>query len=263
MTRRHRKIHHKFEDTDRTNTKRMQKPKHDRLNVLSEGGITDALAGLTADQHAALLADVRSDKQRADLVIHLQQTYGNKYVQRLVNSEIVQAKLTVNAPGDVYEQEADRMADAVTEATNTTVKRQEEEGEAQAQRQEEEEEVQMKSAEEEKQVQAKVVDNQPLVVPGNLERQINTARGNGQPLLEEVRLPMEKALRADFSGLKVHTDSEADRLSESLQARAFTTGRDIFFKKGEYNPESAKGQKLLAHELTHTQQQDASKRIAP
>jgi hypothetical protein len=252
MTRRHRRIHRDSEDTNRTNAKSMQKPKQDRLNVLNQAGITDVLAELTAEQHAALLADANSDIQRANLVIHLQQTYGNRYVQRLLNFEIVQAKLTVNAPGDVYEQEADRIADAVTNATITTVKRQEEEEEVQMQPVEEEEE----------QVQAKLADNQPLVVSGNLEKQINAARGNGQPLSEEARAPMEKAIGADLSGVRVHTDANADALSQSLQARAFTTGRDIFFENGEYNPESAKGQELLAHELTHTVQQGASNRIA-
>jgi hypothetical protein len=56
----------------------------------------------------------------------------------------------------------------------------------------------------------------------------------------------------------VHTDQEADTLSRSLSARAFTTGNDIFFKQGEYNPDSTAGQKLITHELAHTIQQGAS-----
>ena len=73
---------------------------------------------------------------------------------------------------------------------------------------------------------------------------------------------MEQAFGADFGGVRVHTDSDSDALSQSLQARAFTTGKDIFFSSGEYDPSSSAGQHLLAHELTHTIQQGASNRIA-
>jgi hypothetical protein len=73
---------------------------------------------------------------------------------------------------------------------------------------------------------------------------------------------MEQAFGADFRGVRVHADIGADALSQSLQARAFTTGQDIFFKSGEYNPESSSGKQLLAHELTHTRQQGATDRLA-
>jgi hypothetical protein len=69
---------------------------------------------------------------------------------------------------------------------------------------------------------------------------------------------MEQAFRADFSGIKIHTDSEADRLNKSIQAKAFTTQKDIFFKSGEYNPDTSSGQQLIAHELTHTIQQNSA-----
>ena len=62
----------------------------------------------------------------------------------------------------------------------------------------------------------------------------------------------------DFSDVRVHTDAEANELNHDLQADAFTTGKDIFFRDGKYNPASSDGQKLLAHELTHVvQQRDA------
>jgi hypothetical protein len=69
---------------------------------------------------------------------------------------------------------------------------------------------------------------------------------------------MEGAFGADFSGVKVHTDSKSHELNQSIQARAFTTGQDIFFRQGEYNPGSRPGQELLAHELTHVVQQNGS-----
>jgi len=103
------------------------------------------------EQHAALLASAHSDSVRANLALQLQQTYGNRYVQRLVESVGAQAKLTVNAPNDVYEQEADRVAEAVNSTIAPSVQWQkEEEEELQTkpllQRQEEEEEFAMKLA---------------------------------------------------------------------------------------------------------------------
>jgi len=66
---------------------------------------------------------------------------------------------------------------------------------------------------------------------------------------------MESTLHADFSRVRVHTDTEADALNRALHARAFTTGRDIFFGRHEYNPATSDGRELLAHELTHVVQQ--------
>jgi hypothetical protein len=69
---------------------------------------------------------------------------------------------------------------------------------------------------------------------------------------------MGKAMGADFSGVKVHTDSQSDKLNRSLSSRAFATGPNLFFKQGEYNPGSRSGQELIAHELTHVVQQGST-----
>jgi hypothetical protein len=100
--------------------------------------------------------------------------------------------------------------------------------------------------------------NDPLggmSVDATLESQINGARGGGAPLPDNLQRSMGDAFGTDFSGVRVHHDSGADQLNRSVQAKAFTTGADIFFKSGEYNPGSQGGQKLLAHELTHVVQQ--------
>ncbi|NES82756.1 MAG: DUF4157 domain-containing protein [Moorea sp. SIO2B7] len=91
----------------------------------------------------------------------------------------------------------------------------------------------------------------------DFEHTLNRAKGGGSPLDHAFRAKVEPAMGADFSGVKVHTDNDADQLSKSIQAKAFTTGNDIFFKKGEYEPGSQKGQELLAHELTHVVQQSS------
>ena len=67
---------------------------------------------------------------------------------------------------------------------------------------------------------------------------------------------MEQVFGADFSGVKVHTDATSDELNQAIQAKAFTTGEDIFFRSGAYEPSSWGGQELLAHELTHVVQQN-------
>lgn len=88
-----------------------------------------------------------------------------------------------------------------------------------------------------------------------VERAIQQQRGGGQPLDTGVRHQMESSMNADFSRVRVHTGGQADTLNHALSARAFTTGHDIFFRQGAYQPGSFVGRELLAHELTHVVQQ--------
>jgi hypothetical protein len=86
---------------------------------------------------------------------------------------------------------------------------------------------------------------------------INRERGGGQPLDTALQKQTSAAMGHDFSGVRVHTSPEADDLSRQLGAKAFTTGQDIFFREGAYDPHSSGGQELLAHELTHAVQQSS------
>ena len=92
-----------------------------------------------------------------------------------------------------------------------------------------------------------------------IERTIASSRGSGQSLDGTIQAQMGEAFNADFSGVRVHTNTEADALNRSVSARAFTTGQDIYFREGEYNPGSASGKELLAHELTHVVQQSGGR----
>jgi hypothetical protein len=96
-------------------------------------------------------------------------------------------------------------------------------------------------------------------VETGVAQQIESARGGGQPLEKGVRRQMEGSFGANFTGVRVHTDQQADTLNRSLNARAFTVGNDLFFRSGEYKPASSGGQRLLAHELTHTIQQGGAR----
>ncbi|MBL7816711.1 MAG: DUF4157 domain-containing protein [Saprospiraceae bacterium] len=92
------------------------------------------------------------------------------------------------------------------------------------------------------------------------ESQLSSSKGGGSALPADTQQKMESSMGADFSGVRVHTGSEAANLSDNINARAFTHGNDIYFNSGEYNPSSSEGQRLLAHELTHTVQQGAAVR---
>jgi hypothetical protein len=88
-----------------------------------------------------------------------------------------------------------------------------------------------------------------------LARRIESMSGAGSPLDESTKARLELGLGASLSGVRIHTGGEADKLSREMQAAAFTTGQDIFFRSGLFNPHTSEGLRLLAHEATHTVQQ--------
>lgn len=98
----------------------------------------------------------------------------------------------------------------------------------------------------------------PAEVDEQIAGQISASRGSGAALNEGISARAGQALGQDFSSVNVHTDSGADNLSRSLSAKAFTTGSDIYFREGAYQPGSSEGQRLIAHELTHVVQQGGS-----
>jgi Domain of unknown function (DUF4157) len=201
----------------------------------------------------------------------------------------IQAKLNIGEPNDKYEQEADATASKVVQQINSptqdqSIQREEsmedEDEELQMkpissiQREEamedEDEELQMKPIssiqreesmeEEDEELQMKSLVQRRENLGGgeastDLESSIQSARGSGQSLDPNLQAKMGQAMGADFSGVKVHTDSQSDQLNKSIQAKAFTTGQDVFFRQDAYKPSSKDGQELIAHELTHVVQQ--------
>ena len=79
--------------------------------------------------------------------------------------------------------------------------------------------------------------------------------GGGEPLPGAVRGFMEPRFGQDFRGVRVHRDATASELTERVQAKAFTVGSDVFFRRGHFEPSSERGKRLIAHELTHVVQQ--------
>ncbi len=87
---------------------------------------------------------------------------------------------------------------------------------------------------------------------------IQSKKGSGNKLDSNIAEKAGGAMGQDFSSVNVHTDSQSDTLNRELGAKAFTTGNDIFFQSGAYDPGSSDGQRLISHELTHVVQQGGS-----
>jgi hypothetical protein len=97
----------------------------------------------------------------------------------------------------------------------------------------------------------------------DVESAIAMTRGTGQKLDEGSRDKVGGALGDSLEDVRVHTDPAANQLANSVSARAFTTGTDVYFAKDEYKPGSSDGQQLLAHELTHVVQQRGASTSGP
>jgi hypothetical protein len=143
----------------------------------------------------------------------------------------IQRKLTVNTPGDIYEQEAERITD---------------------------------------QVMAKPAHHAVSGAPPHVQRLAQQPTGGedaapasvyqalatpGRPLEPALRQDMEQRFGHGFSKVRVHTGSAAEQSAQDVNAHAFTLGDDIVFGVGRFEPTSHEGRRLIAHELTHTVQQ--------
>ncbi|MFN5157863.1 MAG: DUF4157 domain-containing protein [Betaproteobacteria bacterium] len=97
-----------------------------------------------------------------------------------------------------------------------------------------------------------------VTAPPDTAARIQSRRAGGTPLPQPLRRYMEPRFGADFSAVRLHTDAEAARLAQRLGARAVTTGEHVFVGAGQFQPDSAAGRELIAHELAHTVQQGAA-----
>jgi len=169
------------------------------------------------------------------------------------SSPPIQTKLTVNDPGDKYEQEADSVADKVMGTTDKP----------QIQRkcsscEDDDKKVQRKPASTGITPLVQTKGGDGAVATPALSNKIADTQGNGSSLDNATGAFMSDRFGVDFGSVKIHADNESAKMNRELNARAFTTGNDIYFNEGEYNPGSGKGKRLLAHELTHVVQQNSS-----
>jgi len=162
----------------------------------------------------------------------------------------VQRQLTVGAADDPLEKEADDMAGRVMRMPEPSF-------------------IQRKcahcGAEEKAQrkplasfIQKKAGGTGNTLATQSVSNQISATQGGGQTMPSTTRSFMESRFETDFSGVRIHTGDYAAQLSSELSAQAFTVGNDIYFNSGKFSPETTDGQHLLAHELTHTIQQQGA-----
>ncbi len=212
---------------------------------------------------------------------HLQQTIGNQAVQRLLHGSYeglkhdsgttampadakapVKTKPTVNTPGDVGEQEADRVGEQAIRMPDPKLqhlpvgRRLIDPDDA---------------LEQEANPVTDHVLRKPASPAGRQEGEdsprahsasSDLAGVGGQPLSKSVRSYFEPRFGRDFGRVNVHTDDRAASAAHALDAQAFSVGHDIVFARDAYRPETAAGKTLLAHELAHVVQQTTG-RAAP
>jgi peptidoglycan hydrolase-like protein with peptidoglycan-binding domain len=219
-----------------------------------KGGTLPAVSSLPG-RHAA---------QPESRLARLQAVHGNQGVQRLLRGGVLQRKLTINQPGDAFEQEADRVAEKVMRMPDPAANRapvatsgmgarlqrcscgksagtstQCEECKTQAMQ------LQRSSA----------ASSGDATAPPIVHEVLNSP---GRPLDAVTRNFMEPRFRADFSNVRVHIDGKAAESATAVDALAYTVGKDIVFGAGSYQPQTDAGCKLLGHELAHSIQQNAT-----
>ena len=164
----------------------------------------------------------------------------------------IQPKLSVNAPGDKYEQEADRNADRVMRMAEPQLERTpcacggggcpgcqtQEQGHQRLR-------ARHAGAGDRGQAEAPPIVHEVL-------------RSTGQPVDPAARGFMEARFGYDFSRVRVHADEKAAESARAVNARAYTLGQHLVFGAGEYQPASEPGRRLLAHELTNVTQQGST-----
>ena len=144
----------------------------------------------------------------------------------------LQTKLQVNEPGDIYEQEADRIADHVMAATAHPI---------------------VNGAPPRIQRLAAQPAGQMDAAPASVDQALASP---GRPLEPALRQDMEQRFGHDFSRVRVHSGAAAEQSAQQVNASAYTAGHDIVFGAGRFAPGTHEGRRLIAHELTHVVQQD-------
>ncbi len=143
----------------------------------------------------------------------------------------LQTKLKINEPGDIYEQEADRVSDQALAAQAHPL---------------------VRGAPPRIQRFPKQSSGQPDAAPTSVTEVLAS---RGRPLDPVLRQDMEQRFGHDFSSVRVHTGAPAHDSARSLRALAYTVGNSIVFGTGQYAPGTRAGRSLIAHELTHVVQQ--------
>lgn len=218
-------------------------------------------------------------------LLHVPRTIGNQAVQRVVQTNAedlkaglagtasprfgqdssrismhppaagaIQTKLALNQPGDIYEQEADRVSEQVMNMSAPQLQRTYPCGGECPKGQTEQ------PSRKDERLPTKLIGSSGLretAVPPIVHEVLHSP---GQPLDPAVRVFMEPRFGHDFSKLRVHLDAKAAESAQALGAAAYTAGNDIVFRAGEFNPQTSDGRRLIAHELAHVVQEGKGSR---
>jgi hypothetical protein len=169
-----------------------------------------------------------------DAPAQLQSALGNQAILRILGRQ--QPRVAID-PSPQLEQQADRIADAVTRTSEPSPARR----------------------------PPALRFNRPdpgvpVGLPGPPVVH-NALRFPGQPLDRAIRADMESRFNHDFSDVRVHTNADAMESARALQARAYTVGNHLVFARGQYSPTTTEGRMTLAHELAHVIQQRGSAHV--
>ena len=163
-----------------------------------------AVAGLSRNPKSV----IRTSISGVEMLLDLQRTHGNAFVQRLV-----QRKLALSQSADEYEQEADRVAGQADSTANSAPR-----------------------------------CAAMSVKPSSAWRR---RRSGGSPHSDSDRSFFELEFGRDFIGVRAHADSNDERLSKMIQARALTAGREVLVARSAYPLGRTDGRPLLVPILTH------------
>jgi hypothetical protein len=163
---------------------------------------------------------------------------------------MLQTQLTINEPGDEYEQEADEVADLVMRMPEPQLQRKcscggtsGHDGECEACKQS------ALSLQRKATTSAEAARAPPIVD--------EVLQASGHPIDPVTRTFMESRFRRDFSEVRLHADAKAAESARAVNALAYTVGRNVVFGTGQYVPQLSEGKRLIAHELAHVVQQGA------
>jgi hypothetical protein len=237
----------------RKNLNRIKSPENEKLNLKKVApeplnsqmeaplnNVEDLASGRSYDEHIQMLAGSQSSAQLTAITTQLQRTYGNAYVQKLFSSRTLQARLKVKTAD--FSNSLKNHTAVVSNAKAVTPQQQEEE---------------------EEELQTTREKKTSLPKSESVEARIKKAGGSGQPLPYSLRVMWEPKFGKKVNQVRIHTDAEANALAHSLKAAAFTSGRDIFFRKGVYNPDTLLGRNLIVRELSHVAQQERRSQNRP
>ncbi len=232
-------------------------PELQRQSKHNQPGETQSVSG-NAYGNQALLQMKRADQMPPITSLRPSQTLGLQRKCAFENENpklerTLQPKLAIGSPTDTLEQEADQMAEQVMNNFNQPIGKQ---PLSLASAQTPTVRRKCSACEEEEKLQRNVSIGSNKANDGVPPIVHEVIRSPGQPLDAGTREFMQSRFGRDFSQVRIHTDDKASESAKRVNALAYTIDKHISFAKGQYSPNSASGQRLIAHELVHTIQQN-------